>query len=609
MEFERLKASMINNEQEQPSLYMAICMVESLFMDIEAVTGRDLSACPVGDVKLPVKLIWLCKTIQAIYDHNSDELQRSRARLDQAIAGMHETRAELEKLADVSEQCARAEQEYAIVSDALAQARRRRNALETLEREISDAKQELSELPEIDSEEAAGELARLHGLIQQRKAAFSEQREKLSASESLLRELDFQVRSEGEALQEQQKKRQELLQKLQDTEADISACRSEQASMHETLKQKRGEYDALMLEQETLGRKIDAQREANESFRAAQLVPLRKTLDELLSADKGGRQEKERLLAELNEAKQDKSDRVLQLGSLQAELDEILAQLGGKKELIASAEAQKAQAEKEYAEQNRKLDAMQNAVDTLRKNKETVLTMLQGETARRATLESELSELDAQLERLKAEIQRMDETLPEKEQQLQEANGKYEQLTAAYHLNSTELENRRAQIRELEDQTDKEKLATYLHQLERQKAELEGIRAETKEREIQIERGEQELKAAAARRDALRAEQQKHDDDLRALAQTLKELAPIAAPEFRQSAEQTADRLAQLRTIQKRLSAALAQIGEYLGTPDSIPASGLDAALSQRLQELKNGAEELQKALIQCANSLRLEET
>ena len=67
MKFDHLLASVRNHEKEEPSLYMAVCMVETLFEDIEEAAGCEIRACAVGDDRLPVRLIWLCRTVEDIF--------------------------------------------------------------------------------------------------------------------------------------------------------------------------------------------------------------------------------------------------------------------------------------------------------------------------------------------------------------------------------------------------------------------------------------------------------------------------------------------------------------------------------------------------------------
>ena len=64
VEFKRLRASLENNAQGEPSIYMALCLMETLVYDIEQESGSGtLDQCPAGDDTLPTKLIWLCRKI------------------------------------------------------------------------------------------------------------------------------------------------------------------------------------------------------------------------------------------------------------------------------------------------------------------------------------------------------------------------------------------------------------------------------------------------------------------------------------------------------------------------------------------------------------------
>lgn len=85
MEFKRLKASIAHNQGEKPTIYMAVCAIESLVYDIEDEADSELSVCPVGDETLPTKLAWLCNTVLDIYNDNRDEMTRSRERLDRSV--------------------------------------------------------------------------------------------------------------------------------------------------------------------------------------------------------------------------------------------------------------------------------------------------------------------------------------------------------------------------------------------------------------------------------------------------------------------------------------------------------------------------------------------
>ena len=69
MKFDRLQASILNNADQSPSLYMALCMAEALFADIESACGTDLSHCPVCGSILSLGAVEaedLCHLISAV---------------------------------------------------------------------------------------------------------------------------------------------------------------------------------------------------------------------------------------------------------------------------------------------------------------------------------------------------------------------------------------------------------------------------------------------------------------------------------------------------------------------------------------------------------------
>ena len=102
MEFNRLRASIANNADEAPSIYMAFCMIESLLDDIEDAAGQEIGDWPVGDDTLPTKMVWLCQMIRQIYKEKGGEFTRNRPRLDAAMKDLEKVSAELEAVSETA---------------------------------------------------------------------------------------------------------------------------------------------------------------------------------------------------------------------------------------------------------------------------------------------------------------------------------------------------------------------------------------------------------------------------------------------------------------------------------------------------------------------------
>ena len=91
MELKKLKNSIALNSNEKPSIYSAICMIETLFKDIKDESGVSIQNNPPGDEMLPTKLIWLCRAINEIYTANRTEFNRNTSKLDEKIKQLKET--------------------------------------------------------------------------------------------------------------------------------------------------------------------------------------------------------------------------------------------------------------------------------------------------------------------------------------------------------------------------------------------------------------------------------------------------------------------------------------------------------------------------------------
>jgi len=83
MKFDRLRNSLEINSDEMPSVYLALCMIETVFRDIKDESGRDVSEIETGDENWALKLSLAYRTLNKIYKNNQDELNRVRKQLDE----------------------------------------------------------------------------------------------------------------------------------------------------------------------------------------------------------------------------------------------------------------------------------------------------------------------------------------------------------------------------------------------------------------------------------------------------------------------------------------------------------------------------------------------
>lgn len=177
MQFKRLKASIAHNADEAPSIYLAICAMESLVYDIEDEAGCDISECQMGDETLPTKLAWLCGTIEEIYEENRGAMVRNRDRLRQSVTALQSIRAELTELAEAAQQLSNARKRLEEKQAELARAKEDRRAWEAVTAQCAEAEQELQTLKGFD---VPAERRRLKEL-QDQSAALRVQQETLRA--------------------------------------------------------------------------------------------------------------------------------------------------------------------------------------------------------------------------------------------------------------------------------------------------------------------------------------------------------------------------------------------------------------------------------------------
>ena len=192
MKFNRLQASISNNADQSPSLYMALCAIESLFADIEDNCGADISHCPVGDERLPSKLVWLCRIINEIYRDNSDDLQRNRSRLDAAMAKLKDTYHSLQESAGVVEHLADLRKEHMALQAKLAAQTAAASEYEDLKARCAQAQQELTRLSAFDPRQARAQLEQLTDEVSSRQAERKDLLEKLAQQQEIYAALQAQ---------------------------------------------------------------------------------------------------------------------------------------------------------------------------------------------------------------------------------------------------------------------------------------------------------------------------------------------------------------------------------------------------------------------------------
>lgn len=496
MKFHHLNASIANNADQQPSLFMALCMVESLFADLEAACGNEVAHCPVGDERLPTKLIWLSRMINGIYQTQSEELQRNRVRLDAAMKTNDQTRMELESLTDVSDQMAKLRMEQADLQQQISRKKTAVQEYEQLQAWCSAARAKLEQLEAFDTDSAKRE-------------------------QQLLTEKLATIRQNVAV--------------LQDTQKAVRTELSDAESVH----------DSLVVQ-------ISRQKAQNEA--------LEEEIKQIQSRLNALTEEKTRL-------EKNRSGTLLNLNALQNDVEHL---------------------------KNKKLPEAEE--------------LLQQELTRHNKLHEKIAAAQTQSEELQQKIAYLEEQLPILTEQVEHGQQSYDALTASYIASSKELKSLEQQIAELRNNNDQEKLAIYRKQLEDNRKKLEDIQAECVEiqeedRQLKV-RLEEEQKEVARLLELKR----KHESGSDALTQRLRELEFVNTPAYLTETAGIADRLELLELVRSNLATTVGKLRRVLGGEPVAMAATLEEQLKAELQALRMRSSELRTALINCADSLKLEE-
>lgn len=233
MNFSHLSASMANNAGEEPTVYMAICMVKSLFRDIEAASGKSsISECPPGSESMPTELFWLCRTVQRIYSGASEEMVGNRKRLRDAIEELKSTEDALSRLSETAEELERVRSQADEKRAKLNALNEERLQIDALKKECDDIEAQLEQLRSFSKTEAAEKLKAL--------------REEKNRAVSDKAELEIELgRAQAEA-KEAQARHEAIV-------GDIAKAKAKAEEAEGELKAKRGILDGYKTKLEAAG--------------------------------------------------------------------------------------------------------------------------------------------------------------------------------------------------------------------------------------------------------------------------------------------------------------------------------------------------------------------
>lgn len=609
MKFDHLKTSVANNADQAPSLYMALCMVESLFADMEAACGTELSQCPAGDDRLSTKLVWLSRIIGEIYQEQDAQLQRNRARLDASMEKLSKTREALESLSETEKKLMALRSEHAQLQHRIQETEASARECEKLAAQCTEARRRLETLKTFDPAAVAAELAALtarNRALTQEKAQLSEQLENARArSEALQQDVDGLKAETGKT----QQRIVGLSEQLQQAKHADAALRRELTASEEAFTALTVEQARLAQEKEEKDGQLQALQTQLVSFREATLAPalhkletahrdmetLEKSLQDARQEYEGMTERRNSLILDIARQKEANENQAESAKSAQSKLDGLKEE---KHTLDVAIHGTLSQ-----------LEALQNEVEQLKHKKKPELeALLQQEQLRQQELTDRIADTQARSAALTVEIGRLEGQLPKLEEDLKNDQAIYDALTASCTASSKELESLERQINELRSNNDREKLAIYRKQLEENQQALEAVQAECERIRQEDQQLQAQLEAGQSERARLLELKRKHESGKEATVRQLRELEFAATKDYARETAAIANQLELLEAVRGKLAASVAKLRRVLGNAPVEETVSLEDQLKTELRELKLRTDDLRYALLSCANSLKMEE-
>ncbi|MCD8191038.1 MAG: hypothetical protein LUD78_12630 [Clostridiales bacterium] len=478
MEFRQLNASIQNNADSEPDIYMALCMVDSLFKDIRDESGEYIYNCPVGDETLPTKLVWLCRIINKIYANKSDELTRNRTRLDEMKAELAKTEEALEPLAAIPEEIAKAQNKLTERQEELKTRLADKEKWEQLEAKCDEVKRKSEELLRFDPEKAQAELDKLtaeHAKLTQTQTTLTQA---CIAQEEANKPLRADVAALEADKQRLEQEKAVCTTSVTTLENNLDGLKTEISQLEERAAQLQGEIAQAESEKNSRQQAVDEATATLDGLKA-DIETLTQKLEEVNGQSIAQTAEIDALrakIAELEEARQrleqEKADCTTSVTTLENNLDGLKTEISQLEERAAQLQGEIAQAESEK-------NSRQQAVDE-------ATTKLNGLKAAAQQLEAEKADLDGKITAcnetiadLNAQKVTLQDQLREKEEEKQADTDSVTSLNDSIAGTQADIDDLEQQMKTLQKEHDELVINCEWKkkQITKQRAETEVYRA------------------------------------------------------------------------------------------------------------------------------------
>lgn len=595
MKFEQLKNSLQLNEQEQPSIYLALCLVDSIFKDVKQESGGvPIENNPIGNEEmLPMMLARLFRTLEKVYSNNTDEMEQFKSMLEAKIASSEADRIELEKLAGFIQKSRDQEQKCRGLEKQLEEARQSKKQYEENVRTCSKLEAELEELRSCDDAGAVAE--RLTELRIQRdtlvsknekqKADLKELQDEIASQKTeqeQLSKVQEQIASQKEKLEKQiivlEKKFQDLRNGISSEEMPLQLQGGQLVlglTMEQRLQKIRKISGEIQAHITALQKKADTQTGNYDN-----LVTQKAELD-------GNIQNMTNQIAALNisirELEKEKKSKQEQIKELEAEKGKISKGKKADEETVDQLNEDVREAKRLKEMQEQSIPQLEQALSDYKREKDEC--------------EKKSRKLQEQIDGLKAELTDLEQQLSERNDTIRSQKNSKKAMTESLAASDKEIKALDDELEKLRGQNDVERRNNMKSQLQRKIEELEGIQQECENLESDNKEKGEELQDAQKKRSELEKAKQSLENSRKEVDEILQRLGKETSAENCDALQQVKERLQLLKGVSRKLDDAVRILLETLNIPDQEAHD-----LKQSIEALSNRTDELQKALMESAD-------
>ena len=463
MRFEQLRTSMKNNAGEAPSLYMAVCMMQSLVEDVEEESGVDFEKCELGNEGLSTKLLWLCRTLLAVYQAQEENFARNRERLKAAMEQLETAETALEGFAGIAKELAEARASLVAAGERLDAAKDQADRAAELREQTRRLEKEAAELQRFDPEAEQAHIRELEAetaKLRRRIGAFHAEelepveRQLNAATGELARKMEEKTALETQCV-EAEKRRDALILAIAERKSALEKLTDEYGEREhklgyweEKLRDAKERMDRLTAEDKAQLELLKALQDASDVLEQTGLPEKRL----LVKAEKDRRTELENRLSSAEEEARRLRGQTEDLETRCAEaekdirvardtLDALTADFSGKTKELQELDSQLLQLENKDVAQK---------YETYRRQKEEKLRAMREMQEQSDLLEGENRELDGRVETAKRRLDELNASKKKKTDAEDGLNARIRELSAVitpeYQHRAGQLSERFAQL-------------------------------------------------------------------------------------------------------------------------------------------------------------------